>query len=96
MAGLDRSQSNGMTISATSSLPPPPTPLKRRAQSAGPREAGSLLTEPSLGQDTVYDGAAERRAGTRAPRSCMGKTAGGSAAVRRARTLVPLDDMSRT
>jgi hypothetical protein len=59
MAGLDRSQSNFHTISATSSLPPPPTPLKRRAQSAGPREAGSLLTEPSLGQDTVYDGAAE-------------------------------------
>ena len=33
----------------------PPAPRMRRAQSAGRVEAGSLLTEPSAGQDAFYD-----------------------------------------
>lgn len=45
---------------ASTSVPPLPTPLKRRAVSASRREGGSLLTEPCLGQDTVYDGAYDR------------------------------------
>ena len=63
-----------MNQSPTSSLPPPtPTPLKRRVQSAGRREAGSLLSELSRGQEQFYDGAWSHttiasRCGPRGPR----------------------------
>ena len=47
-------------LSAVSSCPPLPTPLKRRAASAGRREGGSLLTESCAGQDAFYDGVYDR------------------------------------
>ena len=58
--------------STNSSLPPPPTPTHRRAQldptaslgkraDVGRSEQGTLLTEPTPGLDSIYDGAPDMR-----------------------------------
>jgi len=41
------------------SRPPPPTAMLRRAQTPGRSEKGALVTDPTPGLDTVYDGAHE-------------------------------------
>ena len=53
-----RACSYGFAIDSLACVqPPPPTPRLRRALVEGRSEQGALKTEPTPGQDTVYDGA---------------------------------------